>query len=126
LERTVNPDLEARHIAASAVLDDFRSDLAGAPLSAPPPMAFYAFRLASMLGAVLAAVSRDEVTSANQREILGRALGDAISWREPNSGFGCRDCDEENLVLCQDHAADAERMESYLALAIELGVEVGR
>ena len=47
-------ELAARVTAAQACLDDFRADLASAPLLAPPPMATWALRLATELGDVLA------------------------------------------------------------------------
>jgi hypothetical protein len=57
-----------------------------------------------------------------QRELVGRALADAISYRTPE-GF-CRDCETHPAGLCEDHAADLDLTDAYLALARELHVEV--
>jgi hypothetical protein len=59
-----------------------------------------------------------------QREVLGQALADAISYRTPE-GF-CRDCEDHPATLCGDHAADLDLTDAYLALARELGIEVQR
>jgi hypothetical protein len=50
----MSAELAARVTAAEAVLADFRAALASAPLTSPPPMGFYAFRLADLLGDLLA------------------------------------------------------------------------
>jgi hypothetical protein len=109
----VNPDLEARHIAASAVLDDFRSDLAGAPLTSPPPMATYAFRLASVLGDVLAAVSRETATPP----IVLEALADAVRWQGSQLGW-CRDCRPGRP--CAGHQGCQPSIEAYRDLTARL------
>jgi hypothetical protein len=88
-------ELAARRTAAAAVLADFRTDLASAPLTSPPPMTTWALRLASVLGDVLAAttpiiapaashVRADRsayLTPADLMTMLG-ALDDAVAWRE--------------------------------------------
>jgi hypothetical protein len=68
----------------------------------------------------VAAVSLDD----SQREVLGQALADAISYRTP-TGF-CADCEVHPAGLCSDHAADLDRTDDYLHLAHVLGIEVDR
>jgi hypothetical protein len=60
--------------------------------------------------------------SAEHREVLGRALADAIQFRDA-SGF-CPLCEAHPAGLCDDHAADLDLTDAYLALARELGIEV--
>jgi hypothetical protein len=58
-----------------------------------------------------------------QREVLGQALADAIAHRDP-AGL-CPECDGRPEGLCNDHAADLDLTDAYLALGRELGIEVG-
>jgi len=58
---------------------------------------------------------------AGQLEVLTSALDDAISYRDP-SGF-CTACEDHPASLCDDHAADLDLADSYIALGRELGVE---
>jgi hypothetical protein len=58
-----------------------------------------------------------------QREVLGQALADAIEYRTPGS---CEECDVRPEGLCNDHAADLDLTDAYLALARELGLELDR
>ena len=53
--------------------------------------------------------------------VLGQALADAISHRDP-SGF-CSACEAEYGGLCYDHAVDLDKADAYLALARGLGIE---
>lgn len=57
-----------------------------------------------------------------QREVLGQALADALSYRSPD-GF-CADCEVHPAGLCNDHAADLDLTDAYIALARELGIEI--
>lgn len=56
------------------------------------------------------------VLSADQREVLGRALDDALSYRTPDGG--CTGCDEYPAWLCNDHAADLDLTDTCLTLAL--------
>jgi hypothetical protein len=60
--------------------------------------------------------------TGQQIEILGQVLADAIAWREPAGQ--CADCDVSPAGLCQDHAEDLDRCDSYGLLARALGVEL--
>jgi hypothetical protein len=53
--------------------------------------------------------------------VLGQALADAISHRDP-SGF-CAGCESDPYGLCEDHAADLDKADAYRALARTLGIE---
>jgi hypothetical protein len=60
-----------------------------------------------------------------QREVLAQALADAITWREP-SGV-CPHCDlhaKRPAVFCDEHAPDQVRVQGYLALARDLGIDL--
>ena len=57
----------------------------------------------------------DSMAGLGQREVLRLALGDAIAYRDP-AGV-CLDCDVHPARLCEDHAADLGKTDSYLALA---------
>jgi hypothetical protein len=59
-----------------------------------------------------------------QREVIGQALADAIEYRTPPAD--CEDCDAHPAGLCNDHAADLDLTDAYLALGRELGIEVDR
>ena len=61
---------------------------------------------------------------AGQREVLAQALADAIEHRTPYGD--CTDCNARPEGLCNDHAADLDLTDSYLALARELAIEVPR
>jgi hypothetical protein len=65
-----------------------------------------------------------ESLSAEHRETLGQALGDAIQFRDA-SGF-CPHCEAHPAGLCDDHAADLDLTDAYIALGRELGIEVPR
>jgi hypothetical protein len=60
--------------------------------------------------------------TAGQRDLLGRALSDALDWRTPSGG--CADCDT-GAGLCLAHTADAVLCAAYRALGAELGIEAG-
>jgi len=57
-------------------------------------------------------------------DVLGQALDDAVTYR--NSAGSCTACDDSPAELCQDHAADIDKVDAYLALAGSLGIEVDR
>lgn len=57
------------------------------------------------------------VLSADQREVLGQALSDALSYRTPDGD--CTGCDEHPARLCHEHAADLDRTDADLALGRE-------
>ncbi len=62
-------------------------------------------------------------TSGSQ--VLAQALADAIAYREPGSPSDCTGCENcPDAALCDDHAADLDLIDAYLALARELGIEV--
>ena len=62
---------------------------------------------------------------SGQREVLGQALADALDHRTPSGD--CADCDvRPEGGLCNDHAADLDLTDAYIALARELGIEVDR
>jgi hypothetical protein len=71
---------------------------------------------------VTAPATSAESLSAEHREILAQALADAIQFRDA-SGF-CPHCEAHPAGLCDDHAADLDLADAYLALARELGIEV--
>jgi len=56
--------------------------------------------------------------------ILGQALADAVAYRDPAGS--CTACDDSPAELCQDHAADLDQADAYLALAGSLGIEMDR
>jgi hypothetical protein len=60
--------------------------------------------------------------SAGQRDLLGRALSDALDWRTPSGD--CADCSTRSEP-CPDHVADAAQSAAYRALGAELGIEAG-
>jgi hypothetical protein len=84
-----------------------------------------AAELRKLLGQVLGYVdARTGVPDDGQREVLGQALADAITYRDP-AGF-CPGCEANPAGLCDDHAADLDLTDVYLQLAAELGIEVDR
>jgi len=118
----VNAELAARITAASAVLGDYRSD-AARPGDGTDWQS-WAYRLASMLGAVLDVAGQASELHPHQREVLGQALADAVTYRVPSGS--CTGCEGHPAELCADHAADLDKTDAYLALARTLGVEVDR
>jgi hypothetical protein len=83
-----------------------------------------AAELRRQLGQVLDVVDVRPAIGDGQREVLGQALADAIQFRDPG-GF-CAGCEGSPAGLCDDHAADLDLTDAYLALARELGIEVQR
>jgi hypothetical protein len=57
---------------------------------------------------------------ATHREVLGQALADAVSYRDPP--VDCRACTASDM-LCDACADGLARARSYLALGRELGLE---
>lgn len=116
-------ELAARVTPARAVLGDYRSD-AARPGDGTDWQS-WAYRLASMLGAVLDGHAL--ALTPEQLATLGQALGDAITYREAAaSDFACADCDVHAARLCADHAADHDKTDAYLQMARTLGIEVDR
>jgi hypothetical protein len=64
------------------------------------------------------------VLTAADLGVLGQALADAVTYRDP-AGF-CQDCEDSPAALCQDHADDLDKTDAYLALAAGLGLEIDR
>ncbi len=77
-------------------------------------------QLGQFLDVVRASVSLTD----EELVILGQAISDAITYRDP-SGV-CPDCDASAAGLCDDHADDLDKTDAYLALARDLGFEVDR
>lgn len=62
--------------------------------------------------------------SAEQRDLLGGMLADAVTYRQPSGD--CADCDSHPASLCWDHSADLDRVEVYLKLASQLAARADR
>ena len=69
----------------------------------------------------LADVASPGGMDTGQREVLGQALADAIKYRTPGI---CEECDARPEGLCNDHAADLDLTDAYIALGCELGIQV--
>lgn len=80
--------------------DDYLSDYAGTGDDPPPA---------------------DAALTAEQRQVLGQALADALEYRQAATGF-CADCDRSEGGLCADHVEDETRATAYLTLAGTLGI----
>jgi hypothetical protein len=78
---------------------------------------------AAIVARWLRAARREGLTAA-QRETLATVLGDAIAYWQREASVPCTDCEDAATDLCDDHAADLDRVDTYKALASELGVEV--
>ena len=55
--------------------------------------------------------------------VLSQVFADAIEYRMPGS---CEECDVRPEGLCNDHAADLDLTDAYIALARELGIEIAQ
>lgn len=64
-----------------------------------------------------AAIPLAAALTPQQRDTLAQALGDALSWRQPDT---CRDC--TSGLLCDDHRRDVQLRARYRVLADELGL----
>lgn len=64
--------------------------------------------------------ARDPLT-VEQRAVLAAVFTDALDYREPAGD--CADCASHPYGLCPDHAADRDRCDDYITLAVELGIE---
>jgi hypothetical protein len=62
--------------------------------------------------------------TAEQRDVLGQVLADAVTYRDPSGA--CTGCDASPAGLCADHAEDLDKTDLYLALARHLAIEVDR
>ena len=65
MSNKVNPELAARRTATAAILADFHNELATAPLTQPPDMALWAFRLSGALGTILDGLADDQDDQAD-------------------------------------------------------------
>lgn len=64
------------------------------------------------------------VLTASQSERFADMLADAVAYRELTDQ--CGDCAASPSALCWDCACDLDRIEAYVVLARELGIEVPR
>src|SRR5216684_312389 len=55
---------------------------------------------------------------------LGQAFGDAVAYWEREAHGKCDDCENSAAGLCDDHAAASGRIDAYVALGRQLGIEV--
>ncbi len=76
--------------------------------------------LNAKLGGPAAAVALTASQSAAFRDMFA----DACSYRSEGVSGPCADCDESPAGLCDDHAADLDKVGAYRDLARALGVEV--
>jgi hypothetical protein len=113
-------------ISHAAPLEDVHLAAARKTLAELPPAEdieqpyFWIGRLRTAL-AELAAVASPGGMDTGQREVVGQALADAIASRSTEP---CVDCVEHPAGLCNDHAADLDLTDAYIALGRELGIEV--
>jgi hypothetical protein len=82
---------------------------------------FWIGRLSAALTDLVAVASPGGLDNG-QREVLGQALADAIARRTPE-GL-CEECEVRPEGLCNDHAADLDLTDAYIALGRELGIQV--
>jgi hypothetical protein len=93
------------------------------PAAVPrPALEREAAELRKLLGQVLDYVDSHPAVDEGQREVLDKALADAVAYRDP--GGHCLDCAGRPAGLCDEHAADLDLTDAYLALGKELGIEV--
>jgi len=121
----MSAELAARRTAAAAAVGDFRRE------ERRGDRAFdyeaWALRLASELASLLERLADERPALApQQREVLGQILDDAIAYRESMLGGTCTGCEIHPAGLCQDHAADLDRTDAYIALGRQLGIEADR
>ncbi len=86
----------------------------------------WATRLALALQAVLGQLdpaAGPGCLDDGQREVMAAMLADALARREPSGQ--CTGCDDHPAGLCDEHAADLDLTDAYVALGRELGIEVG-
>lgn len=62
------------------------------------------------------------VLSTSWEAVLGQALADAITYRQPDGE--CSGCGKDPAGTCGDHQEDEQRADAYLALAAELRIDV--
>lgn len=92
-----------------------------------PALQRVAVELRRQLGQVLDVIGTGVIVSADQLEVLSSALDDAADYRERlAAAAGCPACDASPADLCAEHEADFDLSDSYLELALELGIEVTR
>ena len=108
-------------------LEDLRVTVARKALAELPPAEdidrpyFWIGRLRTALSDLVSVASPGGMDNG-QREVVAQALADAIGHRTPE-GF-CEECEARPEGLCNDHAADLDLTDAYLALGRELGIEV--
>lgn len=113
--------------AARDALEGFRRVTSPEPASATLQVSWstWAVRLALVLANIIDALDEasQHALDEGQREVLAQALTDAIAFRDPVGG--CDECERRASGLCDDHAADLDLTDAYLALAQELGLNAG-
>jgi hypothetical protein len=56
------------------------------------------------------------VLDSGQLDLLLAALDDAAAWRGHRATSACQDCADSPAELCEEHGADLDRIDQYLAL----------
>jgi hypothetical protein len=112
---------DLRVAAAHEFLRHVRNGLKPAALLRPA-LDRQAAELRKLLGQVLDYVDSHPAAEEGQREVLAQALADAVTYRDPDGH--CLDCVEHPAGMCDEHAADLDLTDAYLALGKELGIEV--
>jgi hypothetical protein len=115
----MNTELEARRIAAAAVLAGYRRELASAPLPGPPGREWLP-RLADVLGDLLAVLDPAVILHKGQAAIALDALDVAAEYRRYRASLTCAACATHPAELCEDHATDLDRADEYDRLAGQL------
>jgi hypothetical protein len=66
--------------------------------------------------------ARGRVTiTAAQAGLIGQALADATAYRRQQATAWCGDCDRHPAACCDQHVADLDQADAYVALAADLG-----
>jgi hypothetical protein len=119
----------------TAALDDYRVAVARQALAEMPPTEdidrpyFWIGRLKAAVEALVTGWPSGVPggLSHEARGVLAAALGDAADYREARAGDQhCADCEAHPAGFCDDHAADLDLHDAYVALAAELGLELDR
>ena len=110
-----SPPLEDIHLTAA------RKVLAELPATEDTDRPWYWIGRLEIALRSLADVASPGGMDTGQREVLAQALADAIACRSTEP---CVDCIADPSGMCNDHAADLDLTDAYLALGRELGIEV--